>query len=817
MTTNITTTKINVTNTASILSIKHELSKFLQSCIDLGRLTNQLLTSEENNPDKNEVLCLVQRLEFEFDKVNKLELRMPIIAPMKAGKSTIINAILGQELLPTRNTAMTVIPTEIVLNNINTQQSDDTPYLYLDTKFIDEITRLQSSIQDHLKNDSDALQNISSSYPHLLEIVQQLQNTPASYPILTTKTYGAGQICRILAFINDIIRIHEILIGNKNSRNSIEKFSILPRIYASYSIIGNESFIYDSLGNLVIVDTPGPNEATNSTLLKEICFHELEKAGIILVVVDFTSLNTEVDHLVAQEINLIRTIQHSNDSLYALVNKVDQRDRRSLTEEQVKELVITKFGIGTVYENRVFEIQARRALLSKQFRLELLSSNSSDIKNLPSANDFIIEAFGVRGKKKMPTIEEIHDAIEYLWEESGFPSFLHDAIECLITKAAPRCLAAALAYGRSANERLRENVQIRRQLLDQDADKLNQEIINLSEDLEKLNEVMKIQRTILEQMKQNQILDDMEATFDEAKTNGIQKLQMRFDDLKKKHTNRSLVLIAATHAKNALSIKESDTKSFKNLIFQDIFLWLLEKMTTTNDLQFDNEFEAKNTIKSIETLVHDISREVLHTISETINNKCEHFREKLNTDLKSATEEVLIKAQDRLRNTFNLIISSHRFIEEVPSHVQTITDAHRIERTYRPWWTLWLVDIPFDDNNTGGETKYRIRLDSLKSHCYRIFRDNIRAVKAQVHEYLGNQLQTRFENHFNELEKYLKRYRNFIFQSLKMTYETIEEQENFKLILDKLLIDYDENYKRINILSQQLSHIQDELSFMDCE
>ncbi|MBD1813237.1 dynamin family protein [Microcoleus vaginatus DQ-U2] len=48
--------------------------------------------------------------------VEELELVMSIVAPMKAGKSTIINAIVGFDLLPSRAAAMTTLPTEIVFN-----------------------------------------------------------------------------------------------------------------------------------------------------------------------------------------------------------------------------------------------------------------------------------------------------------------------------------------------------------------------------------------------------------------------------------------------------------------------------------------------------------------------------------------------------------------------------------------------------------------------------------------------------------------------------------------------------------------------------
>jgi ABC-type thiamine transport system ATPase subunit len=41
---------------------------------------------------------------------------MTIVAPTSAGKSTVINAIAGQDLLPRRNDPMTVLPTEIVFS-----------------------------------------------------------------------------------------------------------------------------------------------------------------------------------------------------------------------------------------------------------------------------------------------------------------------------------------------------------------------------------------------------------------------------------------------------------------------------------------------------------------------------------------------------------------------------------------------------------------------------------------------------------------------------------------------------------------------------
>lgn len=58
----------------------------------------------------------IRHVNEKLERVKRKELTMTIVAPTSAGKSTIINAIAGQDLLPSRNDAMTVLPTEIVFS-----------------------------------------------------------------------------------------------------------------------------------------------------------------------------------------------------------------------------------------------------------------------------------------------------------------------------------------------------------------------------------------------------------------------------------------------------------------------------------------------------------------------------------------------------------------------------------------------------------------------------------------------------------------------------------------------------------------------------
>ena len=206
------------------------------------------------------------------------------------------------------------------------------------------------------------------------------------------------------------------------------------------------------LGNVVIIDTPGPNENTTTNFLKQIVVRELRRAAVILVVLDYTALNTEADEFVKNEIVTIRHASAKNDdSLVALVNKVDQRREGGMTPADVNDLVHNKFHIGQNAKNpsetcNVFEVQAFRASLSKavHHRSKQYGSkvNSFQIKDLKSGSDFLSGSlWGRRTMRKtrrqsIKLIETQENSGKYLVSKR----FLHASIEKLIEKAAPRTI-----------------------------------------------------------------------------------------------------------------------------------------------------------------------------------------------------------------------------------------------------------------------------------------------------------------------------------------------------------------------------------------
>ena len=83
----------------NILKIQDETIKVISEL-------QKLLENSENLKKEH-----FQTLDNERKKLENLEFVISIVGTVKAGKSTTINAIVGQEILPNRSAPMTTLPT----------------------------------------------------------------------------------------------------------------------------------------------------------------------------------------------------------------------------------------------------------------------------------------------------------------------------------------------------------------------------------------------------------------------------------------------------------------------------------------------------------------------------------------------------------------------------------------------------------------------------------------------------------------------------------------------------------------------------------
>lgn len=122
---------------------------------------------------ENKYKTYKQEVDEEWRKVKELELRMAIAAPMNAGKSTIINAIIGQELLPSCATAMTTIPTEIVFKSNLTEPVLKLNHQKIIPAFKEAFIALKQKIE--AKGIDQVLKEIGE-YPHLENLLKKLHS-----------------------------------------------------------------------------------------------------------------------------------------------------------------------------------------------------------------------------------------------------------------------------------------------------------------------------------------------------------------------------------------------------------------------------------------------------------------------------------------------------------------------------------------------------------------------------------------------------------------------------------------------------------------
>jgi predicted GTPase len=809
MTSNINkpyTTTLPLNMIGRLVETRQQFLEVLNGIIMLVASISKSLEQIDSIGTLNDTQTIIHDLNCIYSNVKHLELRMCIVAPMKAGKSTVINAILGQDILPTRNAAMTVIPTEVMLRVVKLDGIREEPILIMDKELIEQIIVMQQEVRLNLATSQD-LEDLKRKLPehtHLVSVAEEIRDAIDGNRIFEETTTGAQHIRTTLQYVNDVIRLHEILIPAESSGSSRRLFKKLPRIIAPYISIGDESEVHESLGNLVIVDTPGPNEDTYTNFLKEIVIRELKRATVILVVLDYTALNTEADKIVKTEIMNIRQASSSgDDSLFALVNKVDRRRRGDMSSQQVYDLVRNKFGIGQGSSDQqrtkqMFEVQALRALLAKQLLMDVSSMDLNQqlrIEDLKSGPDFLVEAYGAAyDEDDPPTIDKAkRDAIR-LWQKSGFESFLVGSIEKLIERAAPRAIESALNHCQSCLYRLHENLTLRERLLGADEEALRLQIDALSADIQKLSNVMDEQRIYLTR-EQIRLITHFQARFLETKDQALKQLtrvlneHFRVDELHQTdYTDVNSGMITSNASPTFFM------RSPIHYIMWQIAAVLGNRALSGGILSFENEVQGHAFIRNVERQIYAIPDDALVTIRADVDTECDLACLRLNEHLKNNTKEILTAVQNRLADAFDIQFRKPPNFEPV---YLTSTDLElEFEKSYRPWWLFDLISIPHGEGHTEGAT-YQIRINDLKTRFINLLGIHLDAIETELNIYLSDVLQDNFARHFEELNDYLTRYRDYVNKSLNDQARTMDEKAVFKVLLVEVAKQIDDRIQMV--------------------
>ena len=187
----------------------------------------------------------------------------------------------------------------------------------------------------------------------------------------------------------------------------------------------------EMIGKLVIIDTPGPDEAGAGSYLYGVVKRQLQRSSLILLIMNYAALRTEGDQRIREEVRRVAHLTRP-ENVYVLVNKIDQRGEppEHLTQEQTAMAAINGAGLrDRNARSRVFEISALHGLTSVQFFQIADGKRSGD--EADAATRALLRQYYPRNWERMIqtiTPEELRKLAGDLWIESGFPEFLSSAI-----------------------------------------------------------------------------------------------------------------------------------------------------------------------------------------------------------------------------------------------------------------------------------------------------------------------------------------------------------------------------------------------------
>ena len=419
--------------------------------------------------DKRKALKRIEELEGEQIKTARREMVLAVVGTMKAGKSTTINAIVGQEILPNRNRPMTSVPT--LIRHVPGKAE---PVLHLE--HIQPVRNLLITLQEKLAT------------PAGQQVAQTLQQTGDTRELLDILTddgwlkneyHGEEEIFTGLASLNDLVRLAAAM-GAEFPFDEYAEVQKLPVIDVAFShLVGMDA----CQGTLTLLDTSGPNEAGQPQM--EIMMRDqLQKASAVLAVMDYTQMNSKADEEVRKELNAIADV--SAGRLFVLVNKFDEKDRNGDGADAVRQKVPAMLNSDVLPASRVYPGSSRQAYLANRALHELRKNGTLPVDEA-WVDDFVREAFGRMKKDYVCKDSELAtEGATDLWECSLIDQLITEVILSSHSRAAALAVDSAAAKLMQNAENISEYLSLRHQGLMQSIQSLQAHITSLLEDIREI-------------------------------------------------------------------------------------------------------------------------------------------------------------------------------------------------------------------------------------------------------------------------------------------------------------------------------------------
>ncbi|MEG3935487.1 dynamin family protein [Microcoleus sp. T3_B1] len=694
-------------------------------------------------------------IDNEVRKVAKAELSISIIAPMKAGKSTVINAISGMKLLPSHNKGMTTLPTEIELVIGVENPSLSVPN---EAKFVLQKLILNLKKQVNRRGNKwveDQLQE----YSYLFGLAKDIQ--AGKWDTLLTQVNGTESISEFLTGINHIVRMCLLMEVEVDDIISLQEYPRITAPFIPFSNIPSSG----SIGKLVLIDTPGADEGSSNEkiqqMLKKILYavmsRQLEQSSLVLTVVDYTVSNNAA---AIDMLNAVRKMvaDRGAENIYVLCNKYDAMKSGEQNEAQIKKDVGKKFeGSDFNPEKQVFCVSGLYALAAREFYKEYQRNKKGLSKESPIMRSLFEAQFGAGTRTdrqlERATIESAKDLADDLWEDSLFSNFLEPVIEGLIPNALELSINSALKVCRSKLSHISDQIKLQRSGLDKEANDLSLMISSLQTQLENFEE-------------QRSSLNKVTNLTDKLRRDAQLTLSIAFQDKELPGEIKQIFSDGNQTYEGAYAEMSKDKfKSWKDKI---------EKIA---------EQKIQN---AIDSALSAISKQVDYTMGD-IRRFLEENTEPLVKKIKSDIEKAFSVDLSPLRLDLKVSgISTSRYISfDYESKKNSF-----LKKTAQFFFsdTVWWTDETYTVSRSKFETQFSTKME-----------DNRQSIERAVDAFINKDIKEAINQYFEQIDGYLESYRNGLKKSLENQKLSSTEKEELASQLDTLSPDM---AKLINILNE---------------
>lgn len=312
--------------------------------------------------------------------------KVAVVGAIKSGKSTMLNAFIGRDLLPNQNAPCTLATTEIFHS-------------------VDECTYIKKCFVN------GECENIKSNKNFTLEQM----------------------------FHNDIKEVRK-----NNTHLDIQKYSL------HAPINGLQTSIYgDVIKNFVLLDTPGPDEISTSNFdvehIQKISLKELRNSDALIVIFDYQNFMSDINGKILRYIATNENIvERAKNKIFFVINKIDLINNK---DESIEECIqktkdMIKEYIPIIEDPNVYAFSAKQALFARIVKKNLVSQETlNEIDRLYGSR--YTEKIEINGIVRSFKLEPAEYA-DKLLEESRIEIIEKEILNCIFSNFAEENLELAI-------------------------------------------------------------------------------------------------------------------------------------------------------------------------------------------------------------------------------------------------------------------------------------------------------------------------------------------------------------------------------------